>query len=81
MLVTAEFQSIARWQFKIPRTFVIGAWTKATSSSSGDIDAGYMSAKEGDQFLILHVGTTQNDADWLFVESASGDPHRGWIKK
>ena len=40
-----------------------------------------MSAKEGDRFLIVHVGTTENDADWLFVESASDAPHRGWIKK
>ena len=76
--VTADLESATRWRVHVPLRCSIGERLRATRSSGGQLDRGFMPATEGEEFTVLYVGEKGDEEAWVYVE---GDAQRGWIQK
>ena len=75
--VSAEARSIYRRRLSVRRIWPIGTWMAATSSTSGG--NGYIASTPGQEFMVLHEGTTGDEAGWVYVSATDGT--RGWISQ
>ena len=80
--VTADVESETRpaggFSVHVPLVCSIGERVRATRSTVGQLDFGFMPATAGEEFTVLYVGEKGDEEAWVYVE---GNAQRGWIEK
>ena len=62
----------------------VQAMTEVRSPLPGpDSDTGYLSASKGQTFIVLYVGSSGDEEEWVFAKRATGaqPPPQGWLPK